>query len=228
MKTSFLVVVDADSTLFENEVIELLAAAAGRGPEVAEITNKAMTGRTDFAHSLRQRVALLAGLPTTALDEVAAQITVTAGASTLISGVHQCGGRVGVISGGFHETLDRLADTLRLDYSCANRLGVSHGRLNGTLEGPIVDADTKASTLRAWAHLCSVPMTQTIAVGDGANDLEMLKEAGLGIAFNAKQVVKNRADIVLGERNLSHILPLLGLPLYPPEKEEPDPHTAVR
>ncbi|WP_308287429.1 phosphoserine phosphatase SerB [Cryobacterium inferilacus] len=207
----FLVVLDADSTLIENEVIELLADAAGSLAQVAEVTDRAMRGELDFAESLRERVATLAGLSTDVFAEVGARIRPTDGVHELIEGVHAAGGRVGVVSGGFHELLDPLAETLGLDHWRANRLETSAGRLTGGLVGPIIDASAKAAALTEWAELNGIELCSTVAIGDGANDLTMMRVAGLGVAFNAKPIVRRSADLVIDRQDLSQVLPLLGL-----------------
>jgi len=209
--TGFLVVLDVDSTLIENEVIELLADAAGSLDEVAVITAAAMNGDLDFEESLRARVKTLAGLPVSVFDDVARLITVTAGVPEMISGVHEAGGCVGVVSGGFHELVDPLARQLGLDYWRANRLEVASGRLTGCLAGDVVDAEAKAHTLREWAADCGVPLRQTVAVGDGANDLPMMAITGLSVGFDAKAPVRDEADLVMDVRDLAQLLPLLGL-----------------
>ncbi|ARJ05335.1 phosphoserine phosphatase SerB [Cnuibacter physcomitrellae] len=206
-----LVVLDVDSTLIENEVIELLAEAAGSLDEVAAITHRAMSGEIDFAESLRERVATLQGLPVSCLAEAGDRITVTAGVPELVDGVHSLGGRIGVVSGGFHELVDPLAASLGLDHWSANRLEVADGRLTGRVSGPIVDAEAKAAALRTWASESGTPLSRTIAVGDGANDLRMMDEAGLAVAFCAKPLVRAHADVCLDTRDLSQLLPLLGL-----------------
>ncbi|MGO4103184.1 phosphoserine phosphatase SerB [Leifsonia sp. YAF41] len=207
----FLIVLDADSTLIEDEVIELLADAAGSRELVADVTERAMRGELDFADSLRERVKTLAGLPTSVFAEVGRLIRPTPGVHDLIAGIHAHGSRVGVVSGGFHELLDPLADTLGLDHWRANRLEVVDGRLTGGLVGPIIDAAAKAEALREWAAADQVDIRQTVAVGDGANDLEMMAVAGLSVAFNAKPRVKEEADVVIDVCDLSQVLPLLGL-----------------
>ena len=207
----FLVVLDVDSTLIENEAIELIAAEAGSLELVAAVTERAMRGELDFAESLRERVATLAGLPETVFETVRSRITVTQGAQELISAVKSQGGHVGVVSGGFHELLDPLAESLGLDFWKANRLEVKDGVLTGKVMGDIVDAQTKADTLIEWAHKTNTPLTQTVAIGDGANDLKMMEVAGLGIAFCAKPVVQEQADVALNERDLSKALELFGL-----------------
>jgi phosphoserine phosphatase len=208
----FLVVLDVDSTLIENEAIELLAAEAGVLDHVARVTERAMRGELDFAESLRERVSLLAGLPVAVIDTVRPRIVVTPGVDALIAGVHAAGGAVCVVSGGFHELLDPLADALGLDDWHANRLAVRDGVLTGTVDGDIVDAHAKAVRLRAWADRWGIPLSRTVAIGDGANDLEMMAAAGLGVAFDAKPAVRAGADVVAPDRDLSAVLPLLGLP----------------
>jgi phosphoserine phosphatase len=209
--TPFLVVLDADSTLIEDEVIELLADAAGSRELVADVTERAMRGELDFAESLRARVATLAGLPESVFAEVGRKIRPTPGVQDLIAGLHANGSRVGVVSGGFHELLDPLADSLGLDHWRANRLEVVDGHLTGGLIGPIIDAAAKATALQEWAAADGVALPQTIAVGDGANDLEMMAVAGLSVAFNAKPRVKDEADLVIDVADLSQLLPVLGL-----------------
>jgi len=207
----YLVVLDADSTLIEQEVIELLAEAAGSLDLVAEVTDRAMRGEIDFAVSLRERVATLAGLPTEVFDDVGRVIRPTPGVQELIDGLHANGHRVGVVSGGFHELLDPIAGRLGLDHWRANRLEVENGRLTGGLIGPIIDASAKAHALQEWSAADGIPLCSTVAIGDGANDLTMMRVAGLGVAFNAKPIVRRAADLVVGGRDLSQVLPLLGL-----------------
>jgi phosphoserine phosphatase len=207
----FLIVLDVDSTLIEDEVIELLADAAGSRERVEDVTSRAMAGELDFAASLAERVATLEGLPESVFAEVRSRITPTRGVRELLDGVHAAGGLVGVVSGGFHETLDPLADDLGLDFRRANRLEVRDGQLTGRVSGPVIDAHAKAVALRAWAEEAQVGLAHTVAVGDGANDLEMMAVAGLSVAFNAKPRVRERADVVVGTNDLSQLLPLLGL-----------------
>ncbi len=207
----FLVVLDVDSTLIENEVIELLADAAGSGEEVAAITSRAMNGHVDFEQSLRERVATLRGLPESAIAEVASLIRVTDGVPAMIAGVHAAGGRVAVVSGGFHELIDPIARSLGLDRWRANRLEIADGALTGGLVGPIVDAVAKATTLTEWAQEFGIPLGQTVAVGDGANDLPMMAITGLAVGFDAKPPVRDEAHVLLDVRDLSQLLPLLGL-----------------
>lgn len=206
---AFLVVLDADSTLIRNEVIELIADEAGRGTEVAAATEAAMRGEVDFAESLRSRVAALEGVPVAAFERVIARIKPTPGVRELIAEVHVRGGLVGVVSGGFHEVLDTVCPDLGVDVWRANRLAVSEGVLSGLVEGGIVDAAVKAAALREWAGTHGVAMVSTIAIGDGANDLLMLEAAGLGLAFNAKPAVRAVADLVVGPVDLREVIPLL-------------------
>lgn len=207
----FLVVLDVDSTLIENEVIELLADAAGTRERVAAITAAAMNGELDFEQSLRTRVATLAGLPESVFADVGAQVVVTKGVPEMVSGVHTAGGRVGVVSGGFHEVIDPVAKSLGLDYWRANRLEVVDGALTGGLLGPIIDGEAKATTLREWAADFDVPLSRTVAVGDGANDLLMMAITGLAVGFDAKAPVRDEAHVLMDHRDLSQLLPLLGL-----------------
>lgn len=209
---AFLVVLDVDSTLIENEVIELLADEAGSGAAVAEITFRAMNGELDFEHSLRERVATLRGLPVSAIETVRDKVVVTKGVAELIAGVHAAGGLVAVVSGGFHEVIDPLAAELGLDAWRANRLEAVDGVLTGGLIPPIIDAAAKAGALREWAADAGLPLSQTIAVGDGANDLPMMAVCGLAIGFDAKAPVRDLAHALLDERDLSMLLPLMGLP----------------
>ena len=207
----FLVVLDVDSTLIENEVIELLAEEAGSLTQVAEITFRAMNGELDFEASLRSRVATLKGLPFNVFTAVGARVSVTSGVAEMVAGVQAAGGRVGVVSGGFHEVVDPVAEKLGLNYWRANRLEVIDGLLTGELVGPIIDAASKASTLREWADDFGIALTQTVAVGDGANDLAMMAICGLSVGFDAKAPVRDEANILMDVRDLSQLLPLLGL-----------------
>jgi phosphoserine phosphatase len=207
----FLVVLDVDSTLIEDEVIELLADAAGSREAVAEVTFRAMNGELDFAESLRERVATLAGLPESVFAEVGARVTVTRGVPEMIAAVQAAGGKVAVVSGGFHEIIDPLAERLGLDHWRANRLEVADGVLTGRVIPPIVDAAAKAEALQEWADAAGIPIAQTLAVGDGANDLPMMALAGLSVGFDAKAPVRDLADVLLDARDLSMLLPLMGL-----------------
>ena len=206
-----LVVLDADSTLIREEAIELLADAAGSLALVTEVTERAMRGELDFAESLRERVATLAGLDADVLASARERMTPTDGVHELVERVHAAGGLVGVVSGGFHELLDPLAERLGLDFCRANRLEVSDGRLTGRVDGPIVDAAAKARALDEWASASGIPRSHTVAVGDGANDLEMLGHAALGVAFCAKPVVREQADVAIDTPDLSAVLALIGL-----------------
>ncbi|MCD5347152.1 phosphoserine phosphatase SerB [Agromyces sp. H3Y2-19a] len=206
-----LVVLDADSTLIREEAIELLAEAAGSLEHVAAVTERAMRGELDFAASLRERVATLAGVETAVFDEVRTRMTPTPGVEALIAGVHAAGGRVGVVSGGFHELLDPLAERLGLDFCRANRLAVVDGRLTGVVDGPIIDAEAKRLALEEWADRSAIPLGRTVAVGDGANDLRMLDRAALGVAFCAKPIVRAQADVAVDRPDLAQVLALLGL-----------------
>lgn len=205
----FLVVLDADSTLIRNEVIELLADEAGRRDEVQRATEAAMRGEVDFAASLRSRVRELKGVPTAAYARVRARIEPTPGVRELTAAVHERGGVVGVVSGGFHEILDHIAPALGVDRWRANRLDVADGMLTGHVDGEIVDAAAKAHALTEWAAELHVPSRATIAIGDGANDLQMMSVAGLGLAFNAKPAVRDAASMVIGPQDLSAVIPLL-------------------
>lgn len=209
--TRLLVVLDVDSTLIENEAIELLADEAGSGPAVAAITERAMAGELDFAASLAERVATLRGLDEGCCARVGARITVTTGARELIEAVHDADGVVGVVSGGFHELLDPIAADLELDHHRANRLESVGGRFTGRTVGSVIDAAAKAQALREWAEQHRLPLSRTVAVGDGANDLAMMAVAGLSIAFDAKPIVRDAADVCLAQRDLRGVLPLLGL-----------------
>lgn len=205
----FLVVLDADSTLIRNEVIELIADEAGRGAEVAAATEAAMRGEVDFATSLRTRVEALRGVPVAALSHVLSRVEPTPGVRELIAAVHERGGAVGVVSGGFHEILDTVAPSLGVDVWRANRLAVADDALSGRVDGEIVDAAGKASALQEWAAQLQAPLARTLAIGDGANDLRMMAVAGLGLAFNAKPAVRARADLVIGRVDLREVIPLL-------------------
>jgi len=207
----FLVVLDVDSTLIEDEVIELLAERAGKRAEVAATTDRAMRGELDFKQSLIERVATLGGLSDAVLGQVLADLRVTRGASELIEAVHAAGGLVGAVSGGFSQILKPLAEKLSLDFNRANELEVVNSTLTGKVTGEIIDLEAKAAALVEWAQLSGIPLTQTIAVGDGANDLEMMRVAGLSVAFNAKPLVKDFAHLVIENQDLAEIIPALGL-----------------
>ncbi|GAB21048.1 phosphoserine phosphatase [Gordonia polyisoprenivorans NBRC 16320 = JCM 10675] len=206
-----LIVFDVDSTLIQGEVIEMLAAHAGREAEVAAVTEAAMRGELDFAQSLHQRVAALAGLDASVLDDVASSLELTPGARTTIRTLHRLGYHCGVVSGGFRQVIDGLAHELELDFVRANTLEVVEGTLTGRVVGEIVDRPGKARALRSFADQVGVPMEQTIAVGDGANDIDMLSVAGLGIAFNAKPALREVADAALSHPFLDAVLFILGV-----------------
>ncbi|HEY5855797.1 MAG TPA: phosphoserine phosphatase SerB [Aldersonia sp.] len=206
-----LVVFDVDSTLIQGEVIEMLAARAGVADEVRAVTEAAMRGEIDFEESLRQRVATLEGLEESVLDEVAAAIVLTPGARTTIRTLRRLGYHCGVVSGGFRRVIDPIAHDLELDYVAANHLEVLEGRITGKVVGNIVDRQGKATALRAFAAEVGVPMEQTVAVGDGANDIDMLNAAGLGVAFNAKPALREVADTALSHPFLDAVLFVLGV-----------------
>jgi phosphoserine phosphatase len=206
-----LVVMDVDSTLLQDEVIELLAAEAGCGAEVADITSAAMRGEIDFTEALERRVALLAGLDASVIDEIVTRLRLAPGARTLIRTLKRLGYRCGIVSGGFTQFTDRLTAELGLDFAEANTLEIEAGKLTGRVTGPVVDRPGKERALRKFAAAAGVPLSQTIAVGDGANDLDMISAAGLGIAFNAKPAVRDAADTSLSVPHLDAILYLLGI-----------------
>jgi phosphoserine phosphatase len=207
-----LVVMDVDSTLVQGEVIEMLAAQAGCEAEVARVTEQAMAGELDFEASLRARVALLEGLPVAAVDAVRSQVRLTPGGRTLVRTLKRLGYAVGIVSGGFTCVTDDLVADLGLDHALSNTLEVADGRLTGRVLGRVVDRARKAEALRQFAALQGLSMAQTVAIGDGANDLDMLAAAGLGIAFNAKPVVREAADAALSLPFLDAVLFLLGVP----------------
>ena len=206
-----LIVMDADSTLLKGEVIDRLADRLGLGEKVAAITERAMAGELDFAEALRERVALLEGLDAAVLEEVAGSLELMPGARTLLRTLQRLGYQTAVVSGGFLEVLNPLLDELGIDYSAANHLEVVNGKLTGRLIGPIVDRAGKAEVLRLFAEEVGVPLAQTVAVGDGANDIDMLSAAGLGIAFNARPMVREAADAALSVPYLDAVLFLLGI-----------------
>ncbi|HUA43173.1 MAG TPA: phosphoserine phosphatase SerB [Streptosporangiaceae bacterium] len=206
-----LVLMDVDSTLLRDEAIELLAARAGCQAEVSKVTAAAMRGELDFADALEQRVALLAGLDASVIDEVLAAARLMPGARTLIRTLKRLGYQCGVVSGGFTQFTDWLAGELGLDFAEANTLEIAAGKLTGRVIGPVVDRAGKERALRHFAAAAGVPLSQTVAVGDGANDLDMISAAGLGIAFNAKPAVRDAADTSLSVPHLDAILYLLGI-----------------
>jgi phosphoserine phosphatase len=206
-----LVVFDVDSTLIQGEVIEMLAARAGTEDKVREVTEAAMHGEIDFAESLHRRVALLRGIPETALQEVGHSLTLTPGARTTIRTLKRLGFRCGVVSGGFTRVIDGLVDELGLDFAAANELEVEDGRLTGRVVGEIVDRAGKAAALRRFAAKFGIPLAQCVAIGDGANDIDMLSTAGLGVAFNAKPALREVADTALSHPYLDVVLFVLGV-----------------
>ena len=206
---SFLVVFDVDSTLIDQEAIELLATHSGTREQVALITERAMKGEIDFSASLIERVALLAGLDQSVLTKVADELSPTKGAVELIEAIHSAGGYVAAVSGGFIQLLEPLKKTLNLYFAKANTLEVVDGKLSGKVIGELVDSSVKAETLLALVKKLEIDIAQTIAIGDGANDLKMMKEAGLSIAFCAQPIVRESADIVIDARDLSQVIALL-------------------
>ena len=210
-RAKHLVVMDADSTLLQDEVIDLLAEECNCAEAVAAITERAMAGELDFAESLRERVALLAGLDETVLDTVRAKLRLTPGARTLLRTLQRLGYVPAVVSGGFVEVLAPLLRELQVDYLEAKELEIVDGKLTGRLSAPIVDRAGKARALQRFAAQVGVPLEQTVAVGDGANDIDMISVAGLGIAFNAKAVVREHADAALSVPYLDAVLYFLGI-----------------
>lgn len=210
-RTKRLIVFDVDSTLIQGEVIEMLAERAGAGAAVAAVTEAAMRGEMDFAESLHQRVATLAGLPAEVLDEVAEELELTPGARTTIRTLRRLGFHCGVVSGGFRQVIDPLAHELMLDFVAANELEIVDGKLTGRVVGEVIDRAGKAKALRRFAEQAGVPMEQTVAVGDGANDIDMLNAAGLGVAFNAKPALREVADASLSHPYLDTVLFILGV-----------------
>lgn len=206
-----IVLLDMDSTLIQEEVIDLIAEKFGVGPQVVAITDRAMRGEIDFSTSLNERVALLAGVDISILTEVKNEITLTPGARTLIRTLHRLGHKVGVVSGGFLDVIEPLLNELNIDYYRANKLEVKEGKLTGAITGAIIDREAKANALRDFADKEGVGLAQTIAIGDGANDLGMLEIAGLGIAFNAKPAVRAAADSSINSPYLDSVLYLMGI-----------------
>lgn len=207
--TKFLVVFDVDSTLIEDEAIELLAERAGKRVEVAAITERAMQGELDFAASLVERVATLEGLPSSVLQDVSKLLKPTKGAAELVSAIHARGGKAAAVSGGFIQLLGPVKEAIGFDFEMANTLEVRGDQLTGRVVGKIIDREAKAEALKAWSAELNVPMSRTIAVGDGANDLGMMAIAGLSVAFCAKPIVRQKAKIALNERDLSTLIQLL-------------------
>jgi phosphoserine phosphatase len=206
-----LIVMDVDSTLIQGEVIELLAEHAGCLDEVAKVTEAAMRGELDFEGSLRERVALLAGLDASAIDDVRDKLRLAAGARTMVRTLKRLDYKFAIVSGGFTQVTDALVDDLGIDYSAANTLEIADGKLTGRVTGPVIDRAGKAAALERFAREAGVPVGQTVAIGDGANDLDMLQAAGLGIAYNAKPVVRQAADTAVNVPYLDTIVFLLGI-----------------
>jgi phosphoserine phosphatase len=209
-QATLLVVFDVDSTLIEQEVIELLADFAGKRFEVEAVTAKAMAGELDFEGSLRARVANLEGLPASVIVRALEQITLTPGAKEAVEYIHRVGGKAGAVSGGFIELLEPLAKKLNLDFYRANQLEITDGVLTGKVIGEIIDKPAKATALREWAESLNLEISRTVAVGDGANDLDMMAEAGLSVGFNAKPRVRAKADLLIARNDLNDLIPLLG------------------
>jgi phosphoserine phosphatase len=206
-----LVQLDVDSTFIQQEAIELLAAKAGVLEEVSRITAAAMRGELDFAQSLMARVALLQGLGEVAINQVQAEILLTDGAADLVSLLHEKGHFVSLVSGGFTNVLQPIVDELKIDYYKANTLEIIDGELSGNVVGPIVDRAAKAQALKDFAQQCSVELANTVAIGDGANDLDMMQIAGISIAFNAKPIVEAAADYSIKEPSLRSVAALINL-----------------
>jgi phosphoserine phosphatase len=208
-KIKGLLVMDVDSTLIQEEGIDLLGEIAGSGPEISDITNRAMNGELDFEAALTARVSLLKGLPETVFETLRQQIHFTKGARELVDRLHASGWRVGVVSGGFHETVDGLAKELGIDYVRANHLEVVSGKLTGRVSGEIVTKAVKLASLKSWAAELGLELSQTVAIGDGANDLPMILASGIGIAFNAKPVVRAQASYQINQPNLALALDVI-------------------
>lgn len=208
-KTKGLLVMDVDSTLVQEEVIDLLGDEAGVGQQVADITERAMRGELDFRQALEERVATLKGLPESIVDKVYARIHFNKNAKELVAELHARGYKVGLVSGGFHETVDRLAAEAGIDYVKANHLEVVDGILTGKTYGDIVTKEIKVQKLRDWVVENELVLSQTIAMGDGANDLPMIHEAGIGIAFCAKPIVRQQAPYQINEPDLYKVIEIL-------------------
>jgi phosphoserine phosphatase len=211
LATKRLVQLDVDSTFIQQEAIELLAAKAGVLEQVSRITESAMRGDLDFEQSLRARVGLLKGLPDAAIAEVQKEITITDGAEDLVNTLHAKGHSVSLVSGGFIDIIEPMIRRLSIQYFKANKLEVINGVLTGELLGPVIDRAAKASALREFAVLSGVEIENTVAIGDGANDLDMMAIAGLSIAFNAKPVVVEAADLAITEPSLRSVIDLINL-----------------
>jgi phosphoserine phosphatase len=206
-----LVQFDVDSTFIQQEAIELLAAKAGVLERVSEITGSAMRGELDFEQSLRARVSLLKGLPESALTQVQQEITLTDGAQDLVNTLHAQGHSVALVSGGFIDIIEPMIRSLSIKYYKANKLEFLDGVLTGNLVGPIIDRAAKGAALQEFAAASAVSLENTVAIGDGANDLDMMAIAGLSIAFNAKPIVVAAADRAISEPSLRSVIDLIGL-----------------
>ena len=206
-----LVQLDVDSTFIQQEAIELLAAKAGVLDEVARITQSAMRGELDFSQSLIARVALLKGLPDDCISQVQQEIRLTDGAAELVSLLHEKGHYVSLVSGGFSNILQPIVDELKIDFYRANLLEIIDGHLTGKVVGAIIDRAAKAEALKEFAQKCSVDLSDTVAIGDGANDLDMMAIAGISIAFNAKPIVEAAADYSIKEQSLRSVHSLIQL-----------------
>lgn len=202
---------DVDSTLIQQEVIELLAAQAGALEEVSKITAAAMAGEIDFSQSLLRRVALLEGLDVSCFEKALAEISITHGVAELIDAVHLADGKIAAVSGGFSQILGPLATSIGLDFWMANKLETAAGKLTGKIAGEIVDAKAKADALKSWAKQSGLALADCVAVGDGANDIQMLEAAGLAVAFRAKPILLQYADFVIEENSLLPLIEKLGL-----------------
>ena len=206
-----LVLLDMDSTLIEQEVIDLLAEYSGKSQIISDITAKAMSGELDFKQALSARVELLAGLDESVIDQVRQKVTLTKGAQQLITELHNLGHKVGVVSGGFIDVIEPILKDLEIDFYKANKLEICDGKLTGNVVGKVIDGSEKLAVLREFASKEGINIQQTVAIGDGANDLEMIQAAGLGIAFNAKPKVAQSADTTLNIKDLSAVLLLMGI-----------------
>lgn len=206
-----LVLLDMDSTLIEQEVIDLLAEYSGKSQIISDITAKAMSGELDFKQALSARVELLAGLDESVIDQVRQKVTLTKGAQQLITELHNLGHKVGVVSGGFIDVIEPILKDLEIDFYKANKLDIRDGKLTGNVVGKVIDGSEKLAVLREFASKEGINIQQTVAIGDGANDLEMIQAAGLGIAFNAKPKVAQSADTTLNIKDLSAVLLLMGI-----------------
>lgn len=222
-----LVVMDVDSTFISQEVIEELADRAGKRAEVAEITAAAMLGELDFAGSLARRVATLEGLPETIFDEVRSKLTFNPGVPEFVTALHQAGWPVGLVSGGFSEVVAPLAASLGIEMTRANSLAVVDGKLTGRTQGPVITRRAKAETLTTWAAQLGLPVDQAVAIGDGANDIDMVQLAGIGVAFNAKPALREVADVVV-DGPMDQLLAPFGLqPTSQPRRTE-SPHPTAK